>query len=197
MENRTEFNIDQTNTDGRSNNDTLDYQPASDTRMSSQQYRQIPGWGADIDPENEPNYPMKRYTGDDHQRIYYERPTLQRQKVEVLHSNERPSLTATFGTTVPPSGLSGMLRRYAFRYSESHWFHWLPLVMADRIGVVEGIVDDLRKGHVPNIFAEMGWKSEWQYNKPRAIRKIVVATAVTSAMLYLLLRKKKSSRLSL
>jgi len=36
-------------------------------------YKQIPGWGMDSDPENEPTYPMKNYTGDDHNRINYER----------------------------------------------------------------------------------------------------------------------------
>ncbi len=45
--------------------------------------------------------------------------------VEVLHSNERPHLTAVFGTSSPPSGLSGSIRRFAFRYSESSYGHWL------------------------------------------------------------------------
>jgi hypothetical protein len=76
--------------------------------MSIKNYRDIPGWGMDADPENEPTYPMKNYTGDDHKRIHYERSEQQPADVEVLHSNERPRLTAVFGTTVPPSGLSGM-----------------------------------------------------------------------------------------
>lgn len=119
-------------------------------------YTHINGWGIDADPENEPTYPMKKYTGDDHRRLNYERPPLQPVDVEVLHSNERPDITAVFGTSVPPSGLSGMIRRYAFRYSEGSWNHWLPLVLADRINVVEGIIDDLVHGHIPNIWAERG-----------------------------------------
>ena len=50
---------------------------------------------------------------------------------EVLHSNERPNISAAFGTSTPPSGLSGALRRFAFRYSESSYAHWLPLMLAD------------------------------------------------------------------
>ncbi|MGB4399920.1 MAG: hypothetical protein WBJ10_11160 [Daejeonella sp.] len=50
---------------------------------------------------------MKNYTGDDHNRINWERPEQQKESVEILHSNERPSVSAVFGTTSPPSGLSG------------------------------------------------------------------------------------------
>ena len=50
-------------------------------------YRHINGWGIDADPENEPTYPMKKYTGDDHKRIHYERPPLQPVDMEILHSN--------------------------------------------------------------------------------------------------------------
>src|SRR5215212_4384349 len=94
-------------------------------------YSHIKGWGIDADPENEPTYPMKKYTGDDHGRLNYERGTLQSAEVEVLHSNERPGLTKAFGTTSPPSGVSGDIRRFAFRYSEGKWIHWLALIVAD------------------------------------------------------------------
>ena len=44
----------------------------------SDKYRNIPGWGIDADPANEPTYPIKNYTGDDFERLNYERPPLQR-----------------------------------------------------------------------------------------------------------------------
>ena len=157
-------------------------------------YAHIPGWGIDADPENEPTYPMKHWTGDDHQRINYERPTQQPVDVEILHSNERPNVTAVFGTSTPPSGLSGMIRRYAFRYSEGSWGHWLPLILADRVNVVEGIVTDLAHGHVPNVFAERGWKAEWKYNRKNFVIKVATTVAVVSAVSALLYaRKKKKS----
>ncbi len=158
-------------------------------------YKNIPGWGMDADPENEPTYPMKHYTGDDHQRLNWERPPLQPKNEEILMSIERPALTAVFGTSVPPSGLSGMIRRFAFKYSESHYGHWLPLVVADRVNVVEGIVDDLIHGHVPNIFAEKGWKAEWKYNRGPFIQKMVITAVVTTAIVALLMNKKKLKKL--
>jgi hypothetical protein len=156
-------------------------------------YSHINGWGIDADDENEPTYPMKKYTGDDHKRLNWERPPLQPESVEKLMSNERPYMTAVFGTTVPPSGLSGAIRRYAFKYSEGHYGHWLPLVLADRINVVEGIIDDLKRGHVPNIFAEKGWKWEWQNNKKGLITKVAITAAVTYGVFALLRSKKKRS----
>ena len=125
---------------------------------------------------------MKKYTGDDHKRINWERPTQQPVNVEVLHSNERPYVTAVFGTVAPPSGISGAMRRFAFKYSEGRWTHWLTLLAADRVNMVEGIVDDLKHGTIPNIFAEKGWKAEWKYNPKGLITKVVVAAVVTTAV---------------
>ncbi len=155
-----------------------------------ERYSHIKGWGIDADPKNEPTYPMKVYTGDDHKRLNWERPTLQPVTVEVLHSNERSNMTAAFGTSTPPSGLSGQLRRYAFKFSESEYGHWLPLLLADRINVVEGIVDDLSKGYIPNIFAEKGWKAEWKHNPKGLVIKVATAAAFTAALIAVMNRKK-------
>ncbi|SFD11863.1 hypothetical protein [Spirosoma endophyticum] len=159
------------------------------------EYSHINGWGIDADPKNEPTYPMKNYTGDDHQRINWERPPLQNVTVEILKSNERPNLTAVFGTSSPPSGLSGAIRRYAFKSSESEYGHWLPLLLADRINVVEGIIDDLRQGHIPNIFAEKGWKADWKYNRIGLAKNVLIGVAVTTALIVLVNRKKRKSAL--
>lgn len=153
--------------------------------------KDIPGWGIDADPENDPTYPMKNYTGADHDRLNYERAPQQPQSVEILHSNERPTITRVFGTSTPPSGLSGMLRRFAFKYSEGSSAHWLTLILADRINAVEGIVDDLAHGHIPNIFAERGWNAEWKYNKKGLITKVAVTVVATTVIIALLSRKKK------
>ena len=154
-------------------------------------YKIIPGWNMDADPENEPTYPIKKWTGDDHKRSNWERPPQQPINVEVLHSNERPNVSAVFGTPLPPSGLSGVIRRKAFKFSESEYGHWLNLLFADRINVVEGIIDDIRHGHFPNIFAERGMKADWKYNRKEVIRNIVIATVVTTALITFLNNKKK------
>jgi hypothetical protein len=152
-------------------------------RVLSDQHANIKGWGIDADPENEPTYPMKNYTGDDHARLNYVRPVQQRRSVEILQSNERPSVSAVFGTSTPPSGFSGMIRRYAFRFSEGSWGHWLPLILADRVNMIEGLVNDFKEGHVPNMFAERGWNAEWKYNQKGLLKKAVVGVAIISAII--------------
>jgi len=153
----------------------------SDFKKSEQaDYTHIKGWGIDADPENDPVYPMKKRTNEEHKGYAWERPEQQPEKVEILKSVERPNLTAAFGTASPPEGVNGAIRKMAFRYSESSYGHWLPLVLADRVGAVEGIIDDLKNGHVPNIFAERGWGAEWKYNKKNFLLKIAAAAAVTA-----------------
>jgi hypothetical protein len=154
------------------------------------QFQHIPGWNVDADPENEPTYPYKHYTGDDHKRLNWERPIQQEAKVEVLHSNERPNLSATFGTVSPPSGLSGVIRRKAFKFSESEYGHWLNLLLADRINVVEGFIDDIMHGHVPNIFAEKGMKADWNYNKTLFFKRVAITAAITVGVVALFNQKK-------
>ena len=153
--------------------------------------KDIPGWGVDADPENDPTYPMKHRTGADYERLNYEKAPQQPETVEILHSIERPTVTAVFGTVSPPSGLSGALRRYAFRHSESTAMHWVPLVLADRINVVEGIVDDIRNGHIPNIAAEKGWAAAWKYNRTKFVAKLAVQAVAVSLLVVWLRRKKK------
>lgn len=142
---------------------------------------QIKGWGVDADPKNDPTYPMKNRSDGEHAGYAWERPTQQPITIEVLHSNERPDLTSVFGTSTPPSGLSGEIRRLAFGYSESSYGHWLPLMLADRVGVVEGVLDDLKHGRVPNVFAEGGWKAEWRHNRTGLVRRILVRVVLISA----------------
>jgi hypothetical protein len=155
-------------------------------------YKDIPGWGMDADPENEPTYPMKNYTGDDHNRLNYERSEQQPVDVELLMSNERPEVTRVFGTSIPPSGLSGAIRRYAFKHSEDRYRHWIPLILADRINVLEGIVDDISHGHIPNIASERGWKVEWKHNPKGMVIKVAAISAV-GLLLYLSASKKKKN----
>ena len=143
-------------------------------------HSQIEGWGVDIDPKNDPTYPMKHRTDGEHAGYSWERPPQQPVTVEVLHSIERSDLTTAFGTSTPPSGPSGALRRFAFRYSESSYGHWLPLMLADRVSVVEGVLGDLKHGRVPNVFAELGWKAEWKYNRTSLVRRILIRVVLVS-----------------
>lgn len=160
----------------------------------SEEYKAIKGWGIDADPANDPTYPIKKYNGDDHNRLNWERPPLQPETIEVLKSVEHPRMPAVFGTPNPPSGLSGALRRVAFKFDESEYGHWLNLLLADRINVVEGVIDDLTHGHIPNIFLERGMKADWKYNQKELVTKAVVASAAITALYLLTSQRKKRKK---
>lgn len=157
---------------------------------TNEQYKNIPGWGMDADPENEPTYPIKNYTGDDHNRINYERSLQQPQTVEILMSTERPVTTRVFGTSVPPSGLSGAIRRYAFQHSEDRYRHWLPLILADRINVYEGIIDDIKAGYIPNLLKERGLAMEWKHNRAGLLKKAALIAAAAALLIGVCKQKK-------
>ncbi len=150
----------------------------------------VQGWGADLDPADRPAVPKER-TPPRLDNVHWDAPAVQERTVEILHSNERPGLTPVFGTTVPPSGVSGMMRRAAFRFSENDIRHWLVLLAADRVNVVEGLIDDLAHGHVPNILGEMGAAAEWKYNRKGFVRKAAITTAVLGTAIYLMRRKRR------
>lgn len=158
--------------------ETLDQEELAEFTPKRIQPDDVKGWGVDADPKNDPTYPMKRRTNGEHEGYTWERPPQQPADVEVLHSNERPNLSATFGTSSPPSGLSGMLRRYAFRHSESSYCHWLPLMLADRINVMEGVAHDLAKGRVPNFCRERGMGADWKYNRKGLVTRMLIKAAV-------------------
>jgi hypothetical protein len=64
---------------------------------------------------------------------------------------------------------------------------------ADRINVGEGLVADLAHGHIPNIFAEMGMRAEWRYNRAGFVKKAVIASAVLGTAIYLMRRRRRCS----
>lgn len=154
----------------------------------------IAGWGADRNPADRPAFPMERTPPRDIH-PHWETPEQQRLTVEVLKSTERPDMTPVFGTTVPPRGVSGMLRRAAFRFSENDVRRWMTLLLADRVNMVEGIVDDLAHGHVPNVLGEMGWRAELKHNPKGAARKAATVVAV-AGIGYWLWSRRRARRMS-
>jgi len=150
----------------------------------------IRGWGADLDPASRPAVPKER-TPPRLENVHWEAPAEQVRRVRVFHSNERPGITPVFGTSTPPSGVSGAIRGAAFRYSENDLRHWLMLLFADRVNVVEGILEDLAHGHIPNVFAEMGGPAEWRHNRAGFVCKALVASAVVGLVVYLQRRRRR------
>jgi hypothetical protein len=145
----------------------------------------IVGWGVDADPRNDPTYPYRDRSADDHSGQWM-RPAQQDPQVEVLQSLEHKQLPAVFGTSSPPRYVSGLMRRAAFSWSESNWAHWMLLMGADRVNMVEGLIEDFARGKIPNIPKEMGVPAEWRHNKTGLAKKIGVAALIGGGVLVLL-----------
>lgn len=150
----------------------------------------IEGWGADLDRKNRPAVPMEhsppRLPGGP-----VAPPSQQPERCEILISPERPHITPLFGTSAPPAGLSGQLRRMAYKLTENDIRHFLLLLAADRINVVEGIGADLISGHVPDVLGEMGIKAAWQHDRAGVIRKAAIG-GVVLGLAYLWIRDRKT-----
>jgi len=154
--------------------------------------KNIPGWGMDADPENDPTYPMKRWNGADHERLNYEKAPQQPIDIEIFHSIERPNVTRVFGTSTPPVGLSGAVRRVAYKYSEATATHWMTLILADRINVIEGKLSDLKSGILPNPWIERGWRAEWKHNRTAFIGRAATTALLITAGLLLMSKKRNN-----
>jgi hypothetical protein len=120
----------------------------------------IPGWGVDLDPADRPAVPRERFdpgaTG-----AHWAFPERQPEERPRERSIEHGTLPPVFGTTLPLRGLSGVVRRYAYRrFSEARAAHWLLLMVGDRIDVVESTVLAAVRGRPDDPVAETGVRSE-------------------------------------
>ena len=98
----------------------------------------IPGWGVDRDPKDRPSVPKERLVDPGENGAHWEFPERQPEKWPRERSMEHMMLTPVFGTSCPPKGLSGVIRRFAYKkYSEGRAAHWLILMAADRVDSAE------------------------------------------------------------
>ncbi|MFC7849681.1 hypothetical protein ACFUTU_14525 [Arthrobacter sp. NPDC057388] len=121
---------------------------------------QIPGWGADLDPADRPSYPREQpgiETG-----AHWDFPERQPEKWPRERSVEHAFLPPVFGTSTPPAGVSGAIRKYAYKYSEGRAAHWLLLVAADRVDAWEHHLKSFATFHPDNPFTETGVVSEFR-----------------------------------
>ena len=127
---------------------------------SDQLRARIPGWGSDLDPANRPSVPRERFDpGLNGAR--WEFPERQPEKWPRERSIEHQTLPPVFGTSCPPRGLSGAIRKVAYaRYSEGRAAHWLLLVAGDRVDVAESLVRSAVRLRPDNPVTEWGVLSE-------------------------------------
>ena len=138
---------------------TADKPPLSES--SEELRRRIPGWGVDLDPADRPSVPRMAFDPDMTD-LARGRPEQQPETWPRERSMEHAGLTPVFGTSCPPRGLSGALRKIAYaRYSEGRAAHWLILLAADRVDAIESHVRSFATLHPDNPVTETGVLSEF------------------------------------
>ncbi len=120
----------------------------------------IPGWGVDLDPKDRPSVP-KLQLREDRTGAHWDFPDRQAEKWPRERSIEHKFLTPVFGTSCPPRGISGALRRFSYRrYSEGRAAHWLLLLAADRVDAWEQHLRSLVTARPDNPVTQTGVPSE-------------------------------------
>ena len=120
----------------------------------------IPGWGVDLDPKDRPSVPRLQFH-DDLTGARWEFPERQPEKWPRERSIEHEMLTPVFGTSCPPKGLSGAMRRYAYqRHSEAKAAHWLILLLADRVDAKEAALRSFLTLRPDNPVTQTGIRGE-------------------------------------
>jgi hypothetical protein len=120
----------------------------------------IPGWGADLNKADRPSVPKLKSldTG-----AHWDFPERQPEKWPRERSIEHRFLTPVFGTAQPPSGLSGAIRKFAYKFSEGRAAHWLILIYADRVDAAEHHLRSLLSLRPDNPITQTGIKAEFSH----------------------------------
>jgi hypothetical protein len=120
----------------------------------------IPGWGADLDPAYRPAVPRERFDPT-FSGAHWEYPDQQPEKWPRERSVEHTRLPPVFGTTCPPKGLSGVIRKRAYaKYSEGQAAHWLLLIAADRVDAFESALRSFLTLRPDNPITQTGVRAE-------------------------------------
>jgi hypothetical protein len=130
----------------------------------------IPGWGADLDPKDRPSVPREQSVPVRHP-AQEDFPERQQEKWPRERSIEHAFLTPVFGTSCPPKGLSGVMRKYAYKkFSEGRAAHWLILLAADRVDSLESNLRSFATLRPDNPITETGVLSEFKHHGIRSRR---------------------------
>ena len=130
----------------------------------------IPGWGVDLDPADRPGVPRERFDPGA-SGAHWSFPDRQEEKRPRERSIEHKFLTPVFGTSCPPKGASGVVRKLAYRrFSEARAAHWLLLIAADRIDAWESHLRSFASLRPDNPITQAGVRSEFTHHGIRSRR---------------------------
>ena len=143
-------------------------QKPANAESSDELRARIPGWGVDLDPADRPSVPRERFdpalSG-----AHWDFPERQPEKWPRERSIEHEILTPVFGTSTPPRGASGAIRKLAYaRYSEARAAHWLLLLAADRVDAWENHLKSFATLRPDNPITQTGVLSEVRHHPVRS-----------------------------
>lgn len=116
----------------------------TDRQRQAQDHRDRPIHGADLSARERPGVPMEH----EPQALTPTAPRQieqQRQRHGLMKRVGLRRMTPVFGTGQPLTGLSGLVRRIAYSVRETQARHWMMLLLADRVDVLEHRVARLVK----------------------------------------------------
>jgi hypothetical protein len=150
------------------------YSPTTQQRLAVDLADTIKGWGSDLDPGTRPGVPRDKAPEIGVESLY---PPIEPQvaRIKIHKSNEHGQMPPVFGTSCPPKGVSGALRDVAYRFSEGQLPHWLTLLLADRVNVVEDLVSEIAQLRIPNLPKELGLAAQWRHNRTGMIKGAAIA----------------------
>jgi hypothetical protein len=100
---------------------------------------------------------------------HWKHPERQPEKWPRERSVEHTQLPPVFGTTCPPKGLSGVLRKLSYaRYSEGQSAHWLLLMAADRVDTLESALRSMLTLRPDNPITQTGVRAEFTHHGVRS-----------------------------
>ena len=153
--------------------------PSHSSANVPRNYRDVAGWGVDL--HNRPMFPKE--LPSDVETVRGEVKDWQKPTTKIYVSVEQPNLTPVFGTSCPPKGLSKLLRDYAYQFGEASNRHWMTLIAADRVNMIENMFGDALRGHPDNYPREKGWSAFYTYADAATKRRyLTIGAAAISAL---------------
>lgn len=101
--------------------------------QAMQEVTRPPYWGVDRDPARRPGVPMMRANPRPLPNTHFPPEPQEGEPTSPRHGRPNKPMPPVFGTAVPLRGLSGVIRRLAYRYPDHHPRHWLLKFLGDRV----------------------------------------------------------------
>ena len=109
----------------------------ADRQRQREEHADEPVVGRDLVSTERPGVPMETDPRSLTPTAHWTEPERQKPARGVTKRKELRELTPVFSTALRPRGLSGALRRAAYRIPETRARHWMTLMLADRVDVLE------------------------------------------------------------